>query len=311
MTGKILGTGAYVPETIWNNSKLEELVETNDEWIRERTGICERHIAEEIEPSAMAIEAAKRAMKDWKAHYASMAPADIDAIFVCTTTSDRVAPTISCMVQKEIGAVNAFCYDMNAACAGFVFAYNMAVSYMNSGLIRTALIVGSEKLSKIVNWEDRGSCILFGDGAGAMVVTATEGPGEMVMHSEGAKGEALECETGAKLSMDGQKVFKFAVKSVPMAITELLGKLRMSKNDIDWYILHQANMRIIESVSKRLDISMDKIPCNIAKMGNTSSASVGILLDEARKNGKIKNGDKIIISGFGAGLTWGAGYIIG
>ena len=238
-------------------------------------------------------------------------PADIDAIFVCTTTSDRVAPTISCMVQKEIGAVNAFCYDMNAACAGFVFAYNMAVSYMNSGLIRTALIVGSEKLSKIVNWKDRGSCILFGDGAGAMVVTATEGPGEMVMHSEGAKGEALECETGAKLSMDGQKVFKFAVKSVPMAITELLGKLRMSKNDIDWYILHQANMRIIESVSKRLDISMDKIPCNIAKMGNTSSASVGILLDEARKNGKIKNGDKIIISGFGAGLTWGAGYIIG
>ena len=306
MKMKITGTGSALPREQVSNIKMMEWVETSDEWIKERTGIANRHLSTGETVASLAADACKKALE-----MAGVEATEVDAILLATCSPEWLLPCAACQVQDMIGAQNAVAFDINAACSGFLFGLTTAQAYIASGMYKKILVVGSEVLSKIMNWEDRTSCILFGDGAGAMVVTATEGPGEMVMHSEGAKGEALECETGAKLSMDGQKVFKFAVKSVPMAITELLGKLRMSKNDIDWYILHQANMRIIESVSKRLDISMDKIPCNIAKMGNTSSASVGILLDEARKNGKIKNGDKIIISGFGAGLTWGAGYIIG
>ena len=223
MTGKIVGTGSYLPEVVWDNHKLTEWLDTNDEWIKERTGIHERHIAEGVEPSGMALEAAKRAMEDAKK--VGLAVEELDAIFVCSVTPDISVPPIACFVQKELGAVNAFCYDLNAACSGFVFAYNMAVSYMETGLIKNALIIGSEKLSNMVNWEDRGSCILFGDGAGAVIVTACEEKGASVMHSDGASGEALQCTTGGKLSMDGQKVFRFALKRVPEVVEELLGKL--------------------------------------------------------------------------------------
>jgi len=307
MTGKIVGTGSYLPETIWDNNDIAKIVETSDEWIQERTGIVTRHIEKELECSQMAIEAAKKALADSEKN--GITASDIDAIFVSSTSTDKLFPVISCLIQKEINAPNAFCYDLNAACSGFVFAYNMAVSYMNLGIIKTALIVGAEKLSNVMDWTDRGSCILFGDGAGAAVVTATEGEAGMVMHSDGASGDALMCDVGQRMTMDGQKVFRFAVKAVPNAVSELMEKRNLRDDDVDYYILHQANMRIIESAVKRLKISMDKVPTNIASMGNTSSASVPILLDECNKKGMFKEGSRVIMAGFGAGLSYGAAYV--
>jgi len=308
MIGKFVGTGSYIPATVWDNNKIAELVETSDEWIKERTGIERRHIEQKLECSQMAIEAAKKALED--SEKKGITAADIDAIFVSTTSTDKLFPVISCMIQKELGCEKAFCYDLNAACSGFVFAYNMAVSYMNTGIIKSALIVGAEKLSNVMDWTDRGSCILFGDGAGAAVITATEGEPGMVMHSDGASGDALMCDVGQRMTMDGQKVFRFAVKAVPGAVEELMEKSGLTDQDIDWYILHQANMRILESAVKRLKISMDKVPTNIANMGNTSSASIPILLDECRKKGTIKDGDRMILAGFGAGLSYGATYAV-
>ncbi|MBQ7776559.1 MAG: ketoacyl-ACP synthase III [Lachnospiraceae bacterium] len=307
MTGKIVGTGSYVPEQAWDNNKLTEFMDTNDEWIRERTGIVRRHISEDVATSQMAIEAAKRAIENGS--QAGFGPEQVDAIFVCSVTPDLSVPCIACEVQKAIGAEKAFCYDLNAACSGFVFAYNMAVSYMNMGLIKTALIIGSERLSGIIDWSDRGTGILFGDGAGAVLVTASEGPSGMVMHSEGKSGEALMCQVGGKLSMDGQKVFRFAIKRVPEVVTELLDQMNITKDDIDLFLLHQANMRIIESVVKKLGLDMNKVPSNIQEMGNTSSASLPILIDELNRKGALKPGSRMLMAGFGAGLSWGAGYI--
>lgn len=307
MTGRIIGTGSYIPETVWDNQKLTEWMETSDEWIRDRTGISQRHIAENIEASQMALEAAKKAMENAKS--ADFSVEDLDAIFVCSVTPDIMVPSIACEIQKQLGAINAFCYDLNAACSGFVFAYNMAVSYMETGLIKNALIVGSEKLSGMIDWTDRGSSILFGDGAGAVVVTACEEKGAAVMHSDGASGDALQCVTGGKLSMDGQKVFRFALTRVPEVVGELMEKLHMDKEEVDLFLLHQANIRIIEAVMKRLGLSAEKVPTNIERMGNTSSASLPILIDELNREGKLKPGMKMVMAGFGAGLTWGAGYI--
>ncbi len=307
MTGKIIGTGSYLPELVWDNHKLTEWLDTNDEWIRERTGIAKRHISKDLGACGMALEAAKKAMED--AGKAGLRAEDLDAIFVCSVTPDIMVPSIACEIQKELGAANAFAYDINAACSGFVFAYNMAVSYMETGMIKNALIIGSEQLSSMMDWNDRGSCILFGDGAGAVVVTACEQKGASVMHSDGASGEALQCVTGGKLSMDGQKVFRFALKRVPEVVEELLTKMEMEKEQVDLFLLHQANMRIIEAVIKRLGLEPEKVPSNIERMGNTSSASLPILLDELNREGKLKPGMKLVMAGFGAGLTWGAGYI--
>ena len=308
MTGKIIGTGSYLPELVWNNHKLTEWLDTNDEWIRERTGIGQRHISKDLGAGKMALEAAKKAMED--AGKAGLRAEDLDAIFVCTVTPDIMVPSIACEIQKTLGAVNAFAYDINAACSGFVFAYNMAVAYMETGLIKNALIVGSEQLSSMMDWNDRGSCILFGDGAGALVVTACEQKGASVMHSDGASGEALQCVTGGKLSMDGQKVFRFALKRVPEVVEELLAKMEMEKDQVYLFLLHQANMRIIEAVIKRLGLEPEKVPSNIERMGNTSSASLPILLDELNREGKLRTGMKLVMAGFGAGLTWGAGFIM-
>ena len=228
MTGKIIGTGSYLPELVWDNHKLTEWLDTNDEWIRERTGIAQRHISKEMGVSGMALEAAKKAMED--ADKAGLGAEDLDAIFVCSVTPDIMVPSIACEIQKELGAVNAFAYDINAACSGFVFAYNMAVAYMETGMIENALIIGSEQLSSMLDWNDRSSCILFGDGAGAVVVTACEQKGAAVMHSDGASGEALQCMTGGKLSMEGQKVFRFALKRVPEVVEEILVKMEMEKD---------------------------------------------------------------------------------
>ena len=305
MTGRIIGTGAYVPELTWDNNKLAEMVETSDEWIRERTGIARRHIEKEKSASQMAIEAAKKAMENC----AEMKAEDLGAIIVCSIAQEEVLPSVSCQVQAAIGATNAFCFDLKAACSGFVFAYNTCVSYMNMGMIQNALIVGVEKLSSITDWTDRSSCILFGDGAGAAVITACEGDSAMMMRCDGSRGDVLTCAAGSTLVMNGQEVFKFAVRSVPEAIQEVMSNKMLAKEDVDYYILHQANRRIVESVAKRLGEPIEKFPMNLEEYGNTSSASIPLLLDELNRNGKLPKGSRLIMAGFGAGLSWGASYV--
>lgn len=318
MFGKICGTGSFAPSNVWDNNDIAKLVDTNDEWIRDRTGIVRRHIAEEDTTVSMAVEAARRALVN-----GSVKAEEIDLILVSTITSNVIIPCAACEVQKAIGAVHATCYDMSAACSGFLFAYNAAQAYISAGMYRTVLIVGSECLSNIVNWKDRGTCILFGDGAGAAILRAEEGNlFPCVTHSDGKMGEVLACESlhqkgweekqfakKTYVSMDGQAVFKFAVKKVPEVIRELMDKTGESLEDVDWFVLHQANLRIIESVAKRLKVEKSKFPVNIHEYGNTSSASIAILLDEMNQKGQLKKGQKIVLAGFGAGLSWGASLI--
>lgn len=311
MIGKIVGTGSYLPEVIWNNHKIAEFVETSDEWIRERTGIVHRHIAETEDTVTMAVKAARRAVEDAMNRGAIKSAEEIEAIFVCSVAPERILPAVACEVQKEIGARSAFAWDMNAACSGFVFAYNTAVAYMNMGMIRKALLIGCERLSQITDWKDRGSCILFGDGAGALIIEVAKGEAGMVMHSDGARGEVLLCNKDTKMKMNGQEVFRFAVKAVPESIEELLAKMHIAKEEVDYFVLHQANKRIIEAAAKRLKVPPEKIPMNIQNMGNTSSASIPILLDEMNREGKLKKGSRLVLAGFGAGLSWGASYIRG
>ena len=321
MTGVIAGTGSYVPSYVMDNNKLSEFVDTSDEWIKERTGVARRHIVADETTSFMAAEAAKKAVED-----ADLTPDQIDLILVSTISSDVILPCTACEVQRILGAVNATCFDLNAACTGFVLAYNTANAYIQSGVYKNALVIGSESLSNLTNWKDRGTCILFGDGAGAVVLTAEEKASYVpATHSEGAKGEALtlksrhdsngitkEIEPNRMMDaeyfmqMDGQAVFKFAVKKVPEAILEVLDKNNIKKEDIDCYLLHQANRRIVEAVAKRMGEPIEKFPMNLQEYGNTSSASIPILLDELSREGKLKSGKHILLAGFGAGLTWGA-----
>lgn len=314
MTGVICGTGSYIPVHTMDNNDIAQLVETNDEWIRERTGVVKRHIIQEETTVSMAADAARKALEN-----GNVSAEEVDLILVSTISSNVILPCAACEVQKAIGAVNATCFDLSAACTGFVFAYNTAVAYLASGMYRTVLIIGSESLSNLTNWKDRGTCILFGDGAGAAVVKAAEGKlYRAVTHSDGFKGEALTCTSRHNrnwedipleetyMQMDGQAVFKFAVKRVPEAVKEVLEKNNMTAEEIDYFILHQANKRIVEAVAKRLDVSIDKFPMNLQEYGNTSSASIPILLDEMSRDGRLKKGQKIILAGFGAGLSWGA-----
>ena len=314
MTGVICGTGSYIPVHTMDNNDIAQLVETNDEWIRERTGVVKRHIIQEETTVSMAADAARKALEN-----GNVSAEEVDLILVSTISSNVILPCAACEVQKAIGAVNATCFDLSAACTGFVFAYNTAVAYLASGMYRTVLIIGSESLSNLTNWKDRGTCILFGDGAGAAVVKAAEGKlYRAVTHSDGFKGEALTCTSRHNrnweeipleetyMQMDGQAVFKIAVKRVPEAVKEVLEKNNMTAEEIDYFILHQANKRIVEAVAKRLDVSIDKFPMNLQEYGNTSSASIQILLDEMSRDGRLKKGQKIILAGFGAGLSWGA-----
>lgn len=314
MTGVICGTGSYIPVYTMDNNDIAQLVETNDEWIRERTGVVKRHIIQEETTVSMAADAARKALEN-----GNVSAEEVDLILVSTISSNVILPCAACEVQKAIGAVNATCFDLSAACTGFVFAYNTAVAYLASGMYRTVLIIGSESLSNLTNWKDRGTCILFGDGAGAAIVKAAEGKlYRAVTHSDGFKGEALTCTSRHNrnweeipleetyMQMDGQAVFKFAVKRVPEAVKEVLEKNNMTAEEIDYFILHQANKRIVEAVAKRLDVSIDKFPMNLQEYGNTSSASIPILLDEMSRGGRLKKGQKIILAGFGAGLSWGA-----
>lgn len=321
-TARIIGIGSYVPEKILSNKDLEKMVETNDEWIVERTGIEERRISKEgVETaSMMAVEASKRAIAD-----CGINPEELDLIIVASTTTNLISPTISCVIQAEIGAKNAFGYDLNNACPGFLTAFSTVEAYFEAGLAKKALIVGTEVISNYVDWTDRGTCILFGDGAGACVLEAKEVESKeevntVIMHSDGVRGDCLTCEHGRQLglmddpefykkntfSMDGKAVFKFAVTETPKVIKEVLEKADIKKEDIDIYILHQANSRIIESIASRVGIDMNKVPMNLNKYGNTSSASIPILMDEMKKNGMFKTTQKVVLSSFGAGVVWGA-----
>lgn len=311
MIGKIIGTGLSVPERIVDNNELATMVETSDEWIRERTGIVSRHISGNETTTSMAIEAARKALLD-----AKLEAENIDMIIVSTLTPDSAMPTTAALVQAALGANKACCFDINSACSGFVYGYNTAIAYINAGIYKNILVVGSECLSNIVDWTDRRSCILFGDGAGACVVSGEYGGSNVVAgYSDGAKGNALMCQ-GIKdksktehkqfIEMDGQEVFKFAVRKVPEIINEVVKKAGLELKDIDLFVLHQANLRIIESVAKRLGEDIMKFPTNMQKYGNTSSASIPILLDELNKEGRLKRGDRIVMAGFGGGLSWGA-----
>ncbi len=314
MVGKIYGTGSYVPEHVMDNDDLAKIVDTNDEWIRERTGIGRRHVIEEETTSYMAGQAAARAVEQ-----SGIDPAEIDLILVATSSSEVIYPCAACEVQKAVGAVHAAGYDLNAACTGFVLAFNTAQAYISAGLYRTILVVGAESMSNMVDWTDRSTCILFGDGAGAVILRAEEGnPVYMAAHSDGVKGEALtqlsrhrrgwekEEEKESYIHMDGQAVFKFAVRKVPEIIEEVLGQTDVKLEEIDYFILHQANRRIIEAVAKRLKTDISKFPMNLEEYANTSAATVPILLDEINRRGMFRRGQKIILSGFGAGLTWAA-----
>lgn len=308
MIGRICGTGSYIPSHRMDNVELSSLVDTSDEWIWERTGIQSRHLAKQETVSFMAAKAAEEALAD-----SGLKAEEIDLILVATSSSETVFPNTSCKVQKAIGAVHAWGYDLNAACSGFILALNTAQSYIRSGLVKTALVIGAEKMSRIVDWKDRRTCILFGDGAGAVVLRGEESESAEAVyaamaHSAGDKGEALTLQYGTEetpvIRMDGQAVFKFAVRKVPEIIEEMLKKADVSREDVDYFVLHQANRRIIEAAAKRVGVEIEKFPMNLGEYANTSAASVPILLNEMNRDGKLKRGQKIILAGFGAGLTW-------
>ena len=304
------------------------MVETSDEWIRERTGIAERHVSVGETVVTLASEAACKALEQ-----AGKRAEEIDLILVATCSPEQYLPCCACQVQAAIGAVNALAFDVNAACSGFLFALNTADAYLRTGLAENALVIGSEVLSKLVDWTDRGSCILFGDGAGAVVVERCEAsPGILgrALHSDGTGGGVLQCgarelttpyartsaaKTDQKqqtddrehyIQMDGQEVYRFATRRVPQCIEEALADAGLAVPDIDLFVLHQANARIIDAVAKRLHADREKFPTNLERVGNLSSASIPVLLDEQHRQGKLHRGDRIVLAGFGAGLTIGA-----
>ena len=321
---RIIGTGSYVPPDILTNDNLSEMVDTSDEWIRTRTGICNRHIAKDMDNADMAYNAARNAVED-----ARIEASKIGLIIVATSTPDYAFHNQASLVQAKLKAVNAMCFDVSAACSGFITALDIAASMLKAGSYKYALVIGSEKMSEIVNWKDRSVCVLFGDGAGAVVLKAVDNNTEDVtgalvghqrgiidsnIYNDGTGASVLtggrrfsdSCSTDIFIHMDGQEVFKFAVKSVPTAIETLLHNNNMDINEVDKFILHQANVRIIESVAKRLKADKDKFPVNLNEYGNTSSASIPILLDELNRNGSLKQGEKLVLAGFGAGLSWGS-----
>lgn len=330
MTIKITGTGSALPEKKVTNFDMAKLVDTSDEWIRERTGIAERRISTGDTVSSLAAAACAAALT-----MAGKDAEDVDLILVATCSPELLLPCCACQVQSAIGAHRAVAFDLNAACSGFLFALNTAYAYLQTGLYQNALIVGSEVLSKLIDWEDRSTCVLFGDGAGAAFIEKTgtdevcangrmTGIEGMVMGSDGTKGMVLACAERAVsnpyfeeketikpyVHMDGQEVYKFATRQVPACIKEVLDKTNLTVDDVDLFVLHQANVRIIESVAKRLKADISKFSMNLDRVGNMSSATIPVLLDELNRDGKIKKGDRLVLSGFGAGLTYGASVLV-
>lgn len=301
MCTRIIGTGSYIPKKVITNDDLSLTLDTSDAWISTRTGIHNRHIAEGMTSSDMAYMAARRAVDD-----SGLNPADIDVIIVATSSPDYAFPSTAALVQAKLEAVNAACFDISAACTGFIYAYSIAQGYIAGGMYKNILIIGTEVMSEHVDWKDRSVCVLFGDGAGAAMLTADKDNLSSVMiHSDGSRGNVLTCGKD-NIFMDGQEVFKFAVKTVPMSIQDILNKEHIRADDVGMYILHQANKRIIQAVSKRLGISMEKFPMNMQEYGNTSAASIPILLDELNRNNRLVRDELIVMSGFGAGLSWGS-----
>jgi 3-oxoacyl-[acyl-carrier-protein] synthase-3 len=299
----IVGIGSYVPEKVLTNHDLEQIVDTSDEWIRTRTGISERRIADDqTDTSHMAVKAAKAALAD-----AGVSAEQIDLILVATVTPDYSFPAVSCIVQEQIGAKNAAAMDLSAACAGFMYGIITAQQFIQTGAYKYILVVGSDKLSKIVDWNDRNTAVLFGDGAGAAVVgPVSEGRGIMSFELGADGSGAKHLYHDDYITMNGREVFKFAVRQMGDSCVRVLEKAGLTKEDVDFLVPHQANIRIMESARQRLDLPEEKMSMTIAKFGNTSASSIPLALVEELNNGRIKDDDLLVLVGFGGGLTWGA-----
>ena len=322
-TVSIVGTGSYAPDRILTNAELEKLVDTSDEWIVTRTGIRERHIAAaEQATSDLAAEAARRALAD-----AGVKAEDVGLIVVATITPDMGFPSTACLVQTLIGAENAFCFDLEAACSGFIFALETAKNYVASGTVETALVIGAEKMSAFVDWKDRNTCVLFGDAAGAAVLQARNAPHGLMASafgSDGSLGELLMLPAGGSrrpaseqtvkdrlhyLKMAGREVFKHAVNNMVKSSKEAIRRAGLTAHDIDWIIPHQANLRIIDAIADRLGEPREKLVINLDRYGNTSAATITVALDELARSGKLKKGHRILLTAFGGGFTWGASVV--
>ncbi len=310
---RILGTGSYLPARILTNADLEKLVETNDQWIVERTGIRERHIAAEGEfTSDLAAHAARAALEA-----AGVAVDDIDLLLVATTTPDLVFPSTACIVQSKLGMTNGKpAFDLQAVCSGFVYALSVADQFIKTGAAKRALVIGADTLSRITDWNDRSNCILWGDGAGAVVLGASAEPGILAthIHADGRHKELLRTTTGAStgshepvlMRMEGNAVFKVAVNTLDRIVDETLEANGLQKSDIDWLVPHQANIRIISATAKKLGMSMDNVVTTVAGHGNTSAASVPLAFDVAVRDGRIQRGQTVLMEAFGGGFTWGS-----
>ncbi|WP_100011473.1 beta-ketoacyl-ACP synthase III [Lentibacillus sediminis] len=305
MSAGVLGTGHYVPENVVTNKDMEKIVETSDEWIRSRTGIEERRYApDDMDTSDMAYKAALGALEE-----AGVAAADIDLILVATVTPDTPFPSVSNLLQDRLGATKAAAMDVSAACSGFMYGMITAKQFIDTNAYQHVLVIGVEKLSKITDWTDRSTCVLFGDGAGAAVIgNVSDGKGilSFELGSDGSGGKHLYQDKDDHLQMNGREVFKFAVRQMPESSVNVVEKIGFNKEDVDYLIPHQANMRIMEAARERLGISEDKMATSVKKYGNTSAASIPIALSESVKDGKIKDNDLVVLVGFGGGLTWGA-----
>lgn len=320
MTGRIysriIGTGSYLPEKVLTNADLEQMVDTSDEWITDRTGIKKRHIAADNQTTCDLAEQASRAAMT----AAGITSDQIDLVIVATTTADQIFPSTACLLQSRLDIHGCAAFDVQAVCTGFVYALGIADKFIRSGSNRTALVVGAETLSRIVDWSDRGTCVLFGDGAGAVILQASDEPGILSthLHADGQFKDLLAVHAGvsegydkvkngeAYIQMQGNEVFKMAVNTLGRIVDETLAANNMKKSDIDWLVPHQANIRIINATAKKLKMSMDQVVVTVQEHGNTSAGSVPLALDTAVRDGRIKRGDTLLLEAFGGGFTWGS-----
>ena len=317
---RIAGTGSYLPERVLTNDELSRMVDTSDEWIAARTGIRQRHVAAEGQTTVdLAERAALRAMEA-----AGVAASEIELIILGTTTPDIIFPSSACLLQHRIGANGCGAFDVNAACSGFLYALSIADQFIRAGTVKTALVVGAETLTRMLDWSDRGTCVLFGDGAGAVVLKADSEAGVLSthLHADGGKKDLLfnpvgvsvgfkpeAKNVGVLVQMTGNEVFKHAVKALDSVVEETLAANNLDKHQLDWLIPHQANLRIIEATAKRLEMPMDRVIVTVHKHGNTSAGSVPLALDEAVRSGKVQRGQLLLLEAFGGGFTWGSALI--
>ena len=316
---RILATGSALPERVVTNFDLEKMVDTSDEWIRTRTGIRERRVAADGETTGdLAFRAAEQALRD-----AGVKASELDMVVLGTTTPDIIFPATACLVQDRLGATGCMAFDVNAACSGFVYALGVANNFVRTGQVKKALVIGAETLTRMVDWSERETCVLFGDGAGAVVLEASDEPGILAtcLHADGgykhllynpvgvSAGFSDEKNHGVRIHMSGREVFKFAVKTFDALVGETLAAAGMQESEVDWLIPHQANLRIIEATAKRLGMSMERVIVTVDKHANTSSGSVPLALDAAVRSGKIKRGQNLLLEAFGGGFTWASAMV--